>query len=304
MTTAYVFPGQGSQTPGMGEEFYQTWETTQRQFDTLDGVLDFDLAALCFEEDAERLRRTANTQPAVFATGLAVYAGATERIPAPDYVAGHSLGHFTAATAAEALTPTDGIELVRERGALMEEAAQANGPGTMVAVLLAEPDTVADICATYADVAVAGFNAPRQTVVSGDEAAVERVQAELEEQTQVRCIQLDVGAAFHSPIMDTAAPPFTEVLEDTPFQEASVSICSDVTGDIYTNPETARRDLATQITAPIDWVSVVETLKNCGVKQYVEFPPAGTLVELIEKIAPNAETVALESPADVESIQP
>lgn len=302
MTTAYVFPGQGSQTPGMGQEFYRDWERTRRQFDDLDDAIDLDLASLCFEEDADRLRQTANTQPAVFATGVAVAAGAAERLPEPDYVAGHSLGHFTAATAAAALSPSAGIELVYQRGQLMHEAARRDGPGTMVAVLLADPDVVADVCADYEDVSVGGFNAPRQTVVSGAETGVNQVQSDLEARTRARFVELDVGAAFHSPVMETAEAPFREVLAETPFQEASVPVCSDVTGEVYTEPAVARRDLATQITSPIDWVSVIETLAERGVDRYIEFPPAGTLVDLIEKTAPDADAIPLETPSDIESI--
>jgi [acyl-carrier-protein] S-malonyltransferase len=304
MSTAYVFPGQGSQFPGMGRAFYEGWETTRKRFDTLDAAIDTDLHDLCFGEGSEALRRTANTQPAVFAVGAATHAGVCERICPPDYVAGHSLGHITAAAAAGALSDDAGIELVRRRGELMQAAARANGPGTMVSVLLADPETVAEVCDQYAAASVAGFNGPRHTVVSGRSEAVADVRADLDDRTRARFVDLDVSAAFHSPVMEPAAGPFADTLEATPFRPATIPICSDVTGEIYTDPEVARRDLATQLTAPIDWVGVVERLAELGVTRYVAFPPAGTLSELIDRITPDAKIVRLEGPADIEEVTP
>lgn len=286
----------------MGEAFYDELPDVREQFDRLDRALDVDLTDLCFAGSRERLRTTANTQPAVFATGLAAYTGVVERLGEPEYVAGHSLGHLTALAAAGAFDPTDGIRLVRRRGEAMQQAANADGPGTMVAVLLADADVVRETCETVDDAAVAGFNAPRQTVVSGTEAAVDRVQSIISDQTRARFVELDVGAGFHSPVMRSAVEPFTDALDDTPVRPADVPVCSDVTGDVYTDPGTARRDLADQVTSPIDWVGVVEALDERGVDHYVELPPAGTLVDLVEKIAPDAETTALEDPATLREI--
>lgn len=304
MTTAYVFPGQGSQFPGMGQPFYETLEATRKRFDELDAAIDIDLSDLCFEGDTETLRRTPNTQPAVFATGVATYAGVRERLGSPDYVAGHSLGHITAAAAADALSDNAGIELVRRRGELLQAAARADGPGTMVSVLLADPETVVEVCEQYPGASVAGFNGPRHTVVSGRSDAVDGVRRELHDRGRTRCVELDVGAAFHSPVMESATEPFADVLETTPFRPAALPICSDVTGAVYTDPAVARRHLATQLTAPVDWVSVIERLADRGVTQYVEFPPAGTLSELIDKIVPDAEIVTLERPADIDGVTP
>ncbi|MFB6303092.1 MAG: ACP S-malonyltransferase [Haloferacaceae archaeon] len=300
MTTAYLFPGQGSQTPGMGRAFYEAWPATRARFDDLDAATDADLAGLCFEADAATLRATANAQPATFATAVAAYAGAVERVGPPDYVAGHSLGHLTAAVAAGMLASTDGIDLVRRRGDLMARAARAGGPGTMVAVLLADPDAVADACAAHDGAAVAAYNAPRQTVVSGEQEAVAAVRAAIEERTRARFVDLDVGAAFHSPVMRSAEEPFADAVAGTPLREATTPVCSDVSGEVYTDPTVARRDLPAQLTSPVDWVGVVEALAARGVDRYVEVPPAGALVEFVERIDPGAETVALETPADAE----
>jgi [acyl-carrier-protein] S-malonyltransferase len=304
MTTAYVFPGQGSQFPGMGRAFYEEWETTRKRFDALNAAVDVDLHDRCFDGASDALRRTANTQPAVFATGIATHAGVCEHVGPPDYVAGHSLGHITAAAAAGALSDKAGIDLVRRRGELMQAAARANGPGTMVSVLLADPETVVKVCGQYADASVAGFNGPRNTAVSGRSEAVADVRADLDARTRARFVDLDVSAAFHSPVMEPARDPFGDALESAPLRPATTPVCSDVTGELYTDPAVARRDLAAQLTAPIDWVSVVERLADCGVTRYVAFPPAGTLSELIDRIAPDAEIVRLEGPADVEEVTP
>lgn len=303
VNTAYVFPGQGSQRPGMGRAFYGNWEATRERFDELDAAVDTDLQGLCFDRDSEALRRTANAQPAVFATGVATYAGVRERVGSPDYVAGHSLGHITAAVAADALEAEAGIELVRRRGELLQEAVRANGPGTMVSVLCVDPETVVEVCKGDAAASVAGFNGPRNTVVSGEREAVTRIRAELDDRTRARFVELDVGGGFHSPVMEPATDPFADVLEATPFRPAATPICSDITGEVYTDPAVARRHLATQLTSPVDWVCAVERLADRGVERFVEFPPAGTLAELIGRIAPDAETVTLERPAGVAELR-
>lgn len=302
MTTAYLFPGQGAQTPGMGRAFHEAWPAARARFEDLDAAADRDLATLCFDADAATLRATANAQPATFATGLAAYAGAVERIGLPDYVAGHSLGHLTAAAAAGMLDTRAGVDLVERRGEAMARAARADGPGTMVAVLLADPDAVADACAARDGAAVAAYNAPRQTVVSGTEAAVAAVRSALDERTRARFVDLDVGAAFHSPVVRSAAGPFADAVTEAPLSGADVPVCSDVSGTVYTDPAVARRDLPAGLTAPVDWVGVVEALAARGVDRYVEFPPAGTLVDFVERVAPDARTVALETPADAEVV--
>lgn len=302
MSTAYLFPGQGSQTPGMGRAFYEAWPATRARFDALDGGSDLDLAALCFEADAGTLRATANAQPATFATGIAAYAGAVERIGPPDYVAGHSLGALTAAAAAGMLAPDAASDLVRRRGELMARAARANGPGTMVAVVGADSETVAEACAAREGAAVAAYNAPRQIAVSGRREAVAAVRSAIDERTRARFVDLDVGAAFHSPVMRAAEGPFADAVDGAPFRTATVPVCSDVSGEVYRDPSVARRDLAAALTSPVDWVGAVEALADRGVDRYVEFPPAGTLVDLVGRIDSGAEALALAAPADAEAI--
>lgn len=298
-TTAVLFPGQGSQRPGMGAAFHEAWPATQAALSALDDGADLDLPGLCFEAEARSLRATEHAQPAVYAVGAATWAGLVEEFdPDPAAVAGHSLGHWTALAAAGGVDRAHGCSLVARRGREMA-AAREEGPGRMVAVMLAEPATVADVCDGAGGASVAAFNAPRQTVVSGSETAVDAVELALDARADaVRFRDLDVAAAFHSPVMAGAADAFSTVVGGARLREADRPVVSDVTATAYSDPAVARRDLRAQLTAPVHWVGVLETLDDRGVERFVEMPPAGTLTELVEQTLPGAETIALESPAD------
>jgi len=301
--TAFLFPGQGSQTVGMGRAFYDDWPETRAVFDRLDDALELNLSGLCFDGTAEAIQQPSNTQPLLLATGIAVYEGVTARFDVePAAVAGHSLGHFTALAAAGAIEPETTAELTHKRGQCMERAAAADGPGTMVAVLLADPDVVTEACAGREDVGVALYNAPKQTVISGTTEGVAAVRERLEERTTARFRELEVGAAFHSPVMEAAVDCVETAMADVTLREAEIPAVSDVTGDLYTDPAVARRDLTAQITSPVDWVAVIETLRTQGIDRFVAFPPADVLAGLVERIAPEAECWTLETPADAREV--
>lgn len=301
--TAFLFPGQGSQTVGMGQAFYDNWPETRAVFDRLDAALDIDLRGLCFDGTTEAIQQPSTTQPLLLAIGLAVYEGVTARFDVePTLVAGHSLGHFTALAAAGAMDPAATVELTHKRGRCMEQAATADGPGTMVAVLLADPDVVADACTAREDVGVALYNAPRQTVISGTTEGVAAVQERLDERATVRFHELDVGAAFHSPVMASAVDCVETAMAEVPLREADIPAVSDVNGEVYTAPSVARQDLTAQITSPVDWVSVVEQLRAQGIDRFVEFPPAGVLSALVERIAPDVDCLTLDTPADAQEV--
>ena len=302
--TAFCFPGQGSQTVGMGGAFDEAWPETRTAFDRLDDALDLDLRELCFDGSEAAIRRPGATQPLLLTVGFAVHAGVRRRFDVePAFLAGHSLGHFTALAAARAIDPVSAVELTRERGRCMERAAAADGPGTMVAALFADPATVTRACDAREDVGVALYNAPNQTVVSGTRDGVAAVRDRLEAAAdRVRFRELEVDAAFHSPVMASAVDCVEAAMAGVELRDADVPIVSDVSGTVYTEPRIAARDLTTQVTAPIDWVRVVERLRERGVERFVEFPPAGVLSTLVERIAPEADCVALETPADAREV--
>ncbi|WP_276256922.1 ACP S-malonyltransferase [Halomontanus rarus] len=304
--TAFVFPGQGSQEPGMGRPFYEGCARARTVFERLDAAVDFELLSLCLEGDGDALRRTRITQPAVFATGIAAHAAVVDRLErVPQYVSGHSLGQYTALAAAGGLDPRTGVALVRKRGEVMERACEGVS-GRMVAVLFVDPETVAAVCDGRDRLDVAGFNGPRQTVISGTETAVEAAVETLQETTGGPCrvVDLEVGEAFHSPVVAPAERRFVDELEACSLaDELRSPVVSDTTADVHEAPGEVVADLESQITAAIDWRGVVDALREWGVEQYVEFPPAGTLGDLIAESHPGARVVTLESPGDVGEIE-
>ncbi|WP_042663736.1 ACP S-malonyltransferase [Haloferax sp. ATB1] len=301
--TAFIFPGQGSQQQGMGKSFYEAWPEMRTAFDSLDGALDSDLYELCFQAGTRELAQPRTAQPTLLAAGYATYRGVVSRFDVePAFVAGHSLGHFTALTAAGMASPADLVDVVHRRGKFMERAEQVAGPGMMLAVLLADPETVADVCRNRDDVNVALYNGPKQTVISGSISGVKEVRATLSNATTARFRELQVGAAFHSSIMAPAVDPLERVFEDISLKEAAIPIVSDVSGRVYTDPAIARQDLTNQITSSVDWIGAIEELRQRGVTRYIEFPPAGVLAGLVKRIDPDAECHTLETPADARSV--
>lgn len=305
MKIAFVFPGQGSQYVGMGQDLYETYLEAKAIFDEADEVLGFSLSELCFEGPKEELDDTINTQPAVFVTSLACLEVLKSRLSAsPLFLAGHSLGEYTALVAAGALDFADGLKLVRERGRLMKEAGEQN-PGGMAAILGLEAETLDEICQiasreTGGIVQLANYNSPGQIVVSGHREAVERALELAKERKAKRVIPLAVSIAAHSPLMQPAARAFAGVVAQVDFRQPQVPVVANVTAAPVTTVAEIRDELVKQLTSTVRWVESVQYMIAQGVATFVEIGPRNVLTGLIRRIDKSVRTVNVEDAAGIE----
>jgi [acyl-carrier-protein] S-malonyltransferase len=304
-----LFPGQGSQKPGMGKDLVATFSAAADAFQQADEALGEPLSALCFEGPAETLTLTHNAQPALLAHGAAVWAVTKDALGRKvRATAGHSLGEFTAYHAARAIELPDAIRLVRRRGALMYESGLAR-PGAMAAILGDTDRSIDEICveATASPegglVVPANYNSPGQVVVSGEVAGVERAMELAKKAGAKRAIRLPVSGAFHSPLMQTAWQAFAQALAHTPMSGPMIPVYANVTTEPVHKPDDAKRLLLEQLTAPVRWTQLVERMaRDYPGALFVEMGPGNVLTGLMKKIAPAAECVPCGTPADVESL--
>jgi [acyl-carrier-protein] S-malonyltransferase len=299
MSVAYVFPGQGSQFVGMGLEQAQHRPIFRGVFLRADALLGFPLSQQCWYGPAEALNDTLNTQPAIFTHSLAAYemVKLSEELPAPAFVAGHSLGELSALCAAGALTFEDGLRLARERGRLMKEAGE-RAPGSMAAVIGLDAQTLEAVCREasarhHAGVVVANDNAPGQIVISGGKEAVAAATELAKAKGAKRVIPLNVSVASHSPLMAEAAEAFAQVVARTPVALAQVPVVANTTARPITHPDDIRAELAAQLTAPVRWVESVRAMHQAGVTLFVELGPKDVLCGLIKRIVEGVETRAI-----------
>ena len=261
--TAFLFPGQGSQYVGMGQDLHDAFPEAREIFDQADGVLGLSLKALMFgegssEADAEdALKQTDVTQPALFVHSMAAMAVLRRQGAAPDMSAGHSLGEYSALAAADAISFEDGLRIVRRRGELMAGAGDER-PGTMAAVLGMEDDDVANLCLEASEspdsvVEPANYNAPGQVVISGDVAAIERAEELAKERGAKRVLRLPVSGAFHSPLMEYARDGLAGALVELDIRPPSCPVYLNVTAEPTTDPEEIRKRLLEQLMAPVRW---------------------------------------------------
>lgn len=281
---ACIFPGQGSQSAGMGKDLYENVAAAASVFDEIDRVAGRSLSRLCFEGPDDELKRTVNTQPAVLAVSLAAWqAYKDEGGPEPDYVAGHSLGEFTALVAGGVLSLAAAIPLVLRRAQLMEECPA----GAMSAVIGLSPDILERLCTEASSAAeivvVANFNTREQLVVSGSPPAVERAGA-LARSAGGRVIPLPVGGAFHSPLMEAAARAFAQELSRFEFSPARLPIVQNYDALPATSAETIREKLANQMPSSVRWCESVEFMVGQGVDTFVEIGPGKALTGMVKKI--------------------
>ncbi len=299
---AFIFPGQGSQQVGMGADLAQAFPQARETFAQADALLGFALSKLCFEGPSEQLQDTRNTQPALYVMGVALWRVLQAELGEalrPAFVAGHSLGELTALTAADALSFEHGVQLVRERGRLMSEAAQRR-PGAMAAVLGLEAEAVREICATAAEqsggmLVVANDNCPGQVVISGENAAIEAALPLAQERGARRVVKLAVSVASHSPLMEAIASDFQQVLAQTPFTTPRIPIVGNVNAAPLTDPEAIRAELGAQLTSTVRWTESVRYMVEQGVETFVELGPKDVLSGLVKRIARKTRRFALNS---------
>jgi [acyl-carrier-protein] S-malonyltransferase len=288
---AWVFPGQGSQTVGMGRALYEAIPAVRALYDEADAVLGFALSRLCFEGPEAELNRTVNAQPALVVTSLAHLVALRERgvpVPAPQFVAGHSLGEFSALLAAGAWSPAGALRVVRARGEAMQAAGDQSPDGSgMAAVLGAGDAMLAEVCAAC-DVDLANFNAPGQTVISGSRSGVERAGALAKERGARRVMPLAVSIASHSRLMRPAAAQMEGILAGVALQPPQVPLIPNVTAQPTTNPAEIRRLLVAQLYSPVRWVESVQFMTGAGVTTFWEIGAGKVLGGLIKRIAPSA----------------
>jgi [acyl-carrier-protein] S-malonyltransferase len=305
MDVVLLFPGQGSQKPGMGRDLAEAFPAARGVFDAVDAALGTPLSRLAFEGPEAELTMTDNAQPALFAHGAAVWAVVCPSIGSKvRATAGHSLGEITAYHAAGALPVADAARLVRRRGELMRRTGDER-PGAMAAVLGTAPiDAIcAQATAEAGTVVPANYNTPDQTVISGEVAGVERAMVLAKEQGAKRAIRLPVSGAFHSPLMEPAAEGFRAALAAAPFAAGRVPVYGNVDGLPTTSASDARDRLARQLTSPVRWVDLVRRLAaDHPDALYVEMGPGSVLAGLVKKIAPQLSVLTCGTPPEVEQL--
>ena len=296
---AFVFPGQGSQSIGMGSEFYNEFPVARQTFEEASDTLNFDLAKLCFEGELEELSLTANAQPALLTTSIAALRVLEQETDLkPKYVAGHSLGEYSAIVCSGAIQFKDAVHTVRKRGEFMQSAVPV-GVGSMAAVIGLGKDQIESICNEISSesnvVSPANYNSPQQIVISGHKDAVEKVSALLKEAGAKRVVPLVVSAPFHCSLMNKAADELKEVVDSLEISEINVPVVTNVEAEANSDKNMISDLLYRQVVMPVRWFESVEYMKNQNINTFVEIGPGNVLTGLIRRTVKDVELINLEN---------
>ena len=291
---AYIFPGQGAQFPGMAKDFYETSARAKEMLETANELLGFRITDVMFEGTAEELKQTKVTQPAIFLHSVTLAAIAKDF--APDMVAGHSLGEFSALVANGVLSFEDGLKLVSKRALAMQRACEIN-PSAMAAILGLEDEAVEELCTSTDDLVVAAnYNCPGQLVISGSNKGIEMACEKAKEAGARRVLPLPVGGAFHSPLMEPAREELEKAIDSTQFNATTCPVYQNVTAAPSTDPEVIKENLKKQLTAPVRWTQSVQAMAADGATQFIECGPGKVLQGLVKKIHRPAEAFSVVLP--------
>ncbi|MFZ5754081.1 MAG: ACP S-malonyltransferase [Bacillota bacterium] len=299
--TAFVFPGQGSQYVGMGKEFYNHFPLSREVFEQVDERLGVSLSEICFSGPEEELKLTINTQPAILTTSVAILKVVEKEGIKPDFVAGHSLGEYSALVAAGSLSYTDAAWLVRQRGVFMQEAVPP-GEGTMAAIMGLDQDKVEALCREVSDVGVvepANYNCPGQIAIAGATPAVQKALILAKTYGAKRAVLLPVSGPFHSSLLRPASVKLKEVLEKVQISPARIPVVANITAEITTDPAEIRQNLIDQVSGSVRWEQSILKLIDLGASVFVEIGPGKVLSGLIKKIAKEAEIYNIEDMASL-----
>ncbi|MBP8850737.1 MAG: ACP S-malonyltransferase [Breznakibacter sp.] len=291
---AFVFPGQGAQYVGMGKDLYENSAEAKEMFEKANDILGFRITDLMFSGTDEDLKQTKVTQPAIFLHSV-ILAKTMGAKFAPEMVAGHSLGEFSALVAAGALSFEDGLTLVSKRAMAMQKACEMN-PSTMAAIVGMDDKTVEEVCASIDEVVVAAnYNCPGQLVISGSNAGVDEACRILTEKGAKRALKLPVGGAFHSPLMEPARAELAEAIRMAPFQKPICPVYQNVNALPFSDAESIRKNLVDQLTAPVRWTQTAENMIKDGATLFTEVGPGKVLQGLIKKVNKDAEVTGVST---------
>jgi [acyl-carrier-protein] S-malonyltransferase len=305
-TTAFIFPGQGSQAVGMGKDLAAQFPAAKQIFDKADSILGFSLSKIMWDGPKEELDETINTQPALYVHSIAVWMTYTlQASPQPATVAGHSLGELSALTASGALSFTDGIKLVRTRGELMKRAGELN-PGGMAAILGVDIPTLDKVCVEASTeneiVQVANDNCPGQVVISGHKPALERAMAGAKAAGAKRALPLAVSIAAHSPLMDSIQSDWNAAVDACAIGDAELPVVGNVHAKVIRTAEELRADIKAQMQSRVRWTESVQEMSGSGIQAYVEAGSGEVLLAMIKRIDLSAARFALGNPVDFEGL--